>query len=251
MKNMKKLISILSASLLGTAAFAQSGTPITRFQPLLSGFNVNVTTNTTVGYGVTNTVYSTYGGQIVHSLTNDVFNGTLNTNLVVADAFKIATLASDVNGDINANAYVTILVGNTNYIPIAVTNSFGQYYVTNWALSTSQYPNWMYPATTNVYPAYAASATNALTVTLYRAGTLKLVGNLGADLNPTTPMWETSSAFSFTVTPNGVTPVCVITNLPIAWLQGARHVYATISASTTGTGTAILVNQLGIVQPTP
>jgi hypothetical protein len=251
MKNMKKLISILSASLLGTAAFAQSGTPIYRFQPLLSGFNVNVTTNTAAGLGVTNTVYSTYGGQIVHSLTNDVFNGTLNTNLVVADAFKIATLGSDVNGDINANAYVTILVGNTNYIPLAVTNSFGQYYVTNWALGTSQYPNWMYPATTNLYPAFTANSTNTLTVTLYRAGTLKLAGGISADLNPATPMWETTSAFSFTVAPNGLTPVCVITNLPIAWLQGARHVYATITAATgAGTG-SILVNQLGIVQPTP
>jgi hypothetical protein len=251
MKNIYKKIAAVGAGLtLCTAAMAQStATPILRFLPLLSGYNVLCNTGVVASLNVTNLLNTTYNGQALYTLTNNVVNGVLQSNTVAPDAFKMVTLAPDINGDIVANASVCILVGNTNLIPISVTNAYGQYFVTNWPLAVSQTPNWMYPATTNAYPAFTGSATNALTVTLYRTTTMNPQGGNGPTLGPTFPLTETTASFSFTVTPNGTTPVCVITNLPVSWLQGAKQVYASIVSSTTGAGTAILVNQLGILQP--
>ncbi len=266
MKNIYKKIAVLGLTLLVTSSVMAGA--LTRFLPLLSGYNVLVTTNAAVGFGVTNTLNTSYNGQIIHSITNDVFNGTLNTNVLTPDAFRVISLEPDANGDINANAYVTVMIGNTNYIPIAITNSVGQWFVptqpyttnyatagyaTVWPLGINTGPSWMSPATTNLYPGIPAASTNAWTITLYRAGTTKLQGGLGADQAPYTPMWETTGAFSFSVAATGVTPVCVITNLPVGWLQGARFVYATVSgaANLGSNGGTNIVNQLGIVQPQP
>jgi hypothetical protein len=250
MKNtIQKIAAILSGLLLTGAVHAQSSaTPVMRFVPLLTGYNVLVTTNATVGLGVTNVGFSSYAGQILYSLTNNVINGTANTNLVAPDAFRAVSLVPDINGDLVANASVFISIGNTNLIPIAVTNSFGQYFVTNWPLALQQYPNWMYPGTTNVYPTFNAQSTNALTVTLY-AGIGDIRGGVGPNQGNTFPLWESTGTFSFTVIPNGTTNVAVFTNLPIGFLQHAHKVYATISANPGGTGLGVLVNQLGILQP--
>ena len=240
--------------------FAQSTTPIMRFLPLLSGYNVFVPTNATViGYGGTNVLYTSTAGQVLFSLTNNYIaasSGTavLNTNGVAPDAFKVISLASDVNGDINANASLWISYDNTNAIPIVATNSAGQWFVTNWLYAVSIVPNWMYPATTNYYQQFIAGAmTNTITVTLYRAATLNPMGNLGASLGPNVPLWETTNAWNFTFQPSGgVTGGTLATNLPTTWLQGAKYVYMTISAAAGGgVGGGELLNQAGIMQPQP
>jgi len=248
--NMKKLL----ISLLATVSVAAVASPVPKFLPLLSGYNVAVPTNTAAGLGVTNTLYTTYNGQVLHSLTNDVINGTLQTNLQNADAFKYVELMPDANGDVNANTALFIYVGNTNWIPVVVTNSVGQYMVTNtWLLAPAgPFPNWMYPATTNYYGVYTNAATNLVTVTLYRAPALNPQGMYPASLKPFVPLWETTNTFSFSFSPQGIQPVGMYTNLPTTWLQGARYVYASITAgvNTGNSGSAgILVNQLGILQP--
>ena len=106
---LNKLISIGAGLVLGISAYAQTGaTASFRFLPLLTGYNVLVPTNATVGLGSTNVLNTTYAGQILYSLTNNTVNGTVNTNMVAPDAFKSVALASDINGDINANASVFI-----------------------------------------------------------------------------------------------------------------------------------------------
>ena len=251
MKNIIKNIAVVATGLLlGMSAMAQtSGMSAARYIPLLTGFDVLVTTNTTPGFGVTNTLYTSANGQIVYSLTNNTFNGTLNTNLTVPDAFKVVTLLPDVNADINGNASVFISIGNTNLIPIAVTNNYGQYFVTNWPLALSQVPNWMYPATTNLYPTFTAQSTNAITVTLY-AGIPEIRGGIGPNQGTGYPLFETTGSFSFTVIPTGTTPFSIFTNLPTSFLQHAHKVYAAITVGA-GVTTNLLINTLGIVQPQP
>jgi hypothetical protein len=246
----KLLISFFTLSCF--VAVGQTTTPTMRFMPLLSGYNVLVSTNSTaIGLGSTNVLYTSYNGQVLFSLTNNNVNGTLNTNGVAPDAFKVISLASDANGDINANASVYIYVGNTNWIPNVVTNSFGQEIVTNWLLAVSQYPNWQNPASTNAYPIGGFTGTNNFVVTLYRGPTANPQGNIGATLGPNLNLWENTSQFSFIVTPTtATTPYGFITNLPASWLQGAKFVYATISCGATN-NTGGIVNQLGILQPQP
>jgi hypothetical protein len=252
---MKKLLLIAALTALCSVSYAQStGIRIMKFMPLLSGYNVAVPTNATPGLGIVNTLFTMYNGQIVYSLTNNVVNGTLNTNTTAPDAFKIVDLVADANGDVNANAALVVYIGNTNWIPVVVTNSFGQYFVTNWTLATSKTPNWMYPGTTNVYPVYDQASTNPITISLYRALAINPQGGLGADLSPTlsvtNTMWETTPSFTCVVTGLGINPVCLITNLPTVFLQGARHVKATVNtpANSSQNGT-LLLNQLGIMQP--
>ena len=257
MKNtLKKIAAIGTGLLLGASAMAQSGAaPIPRFLPLLSGYNVLVTTNGAVTLGTTNTLFTAYNGQVLYSLTNNMINGTVNTNASAADAFQTVALLPDANGDINANAAIWVAVGYTNWIPVVVTNSVGQYFVTNnWILGESSTPNWMYPATTNYYPSFGASATNVVTVTLYRAGTKNPKGGISGSINNGSfPMLaETTSAFNIVLTANGTTGVCVTSNLPAAWLQGAKHVYASVNIATNNAGAnnlGIIVNQIGILQP--
>ena len=248
-KTLLKLMAVASVLCITATAFAQVGVaPQLRFNPLLSGFNVQVPIGATVGLGTSNVLNTTYAGQILFSLTNNTVNGVLQSNIFTGDAFKTATLVCAADGSLPANAAVQILIGNTNLIPVAVTNSVGQYFVTNWVLANNSYPNWMYPGTTNGYNGVTATSTNVLTVSLYRSTTMKLAGGVGASNTPDVPMWETTAGFSFTVAPNGVTPVSIITNLPAGFLQGAKVVKCTIASTGTG-GTPILVNQVGIMQP--
>jgi hypothetical protein len=248
----KLLISLLTLASL--AAVGQPATPIMRFIPLLSGYNVLISTNSTaIGLGSSNVLYTTYNGQVLFSLTNNNVNGTLNTNGVAPDAFKIISLASDANGDVNANAAVYAYACQTNWIPTVVTNSQGQEIVTNWVLAPSTYPNWQNPASTNAYPLGTLTGTNNIVVTLYRGVSLNPQGSIGPTIgnNTNVVLWETTSSFSFIITPtSATTPIGVITNLPISWLQGAKFVYATVSSSATN-NTGAFLNQLGILQPQP
>lgn len=269
MKNTKQLIAVLVGLLLCDSVFAQNAARTMRFLPFLSGYNVLVPTNSTVTLGQTNVLYTMYNGQIVYSLTNTVVNGTLNTNSTSGDAFKFITLMADVNGDINANAALVITIGQTNLIPIAITNSVGQWFVpggglitnystgawaVNWPLTPSGVPNWMSPATTNIYPGFAAGATtNVVNVTLYRGPTMKMGGGggLGPDLAAGVPIWETAAEWSTNVTQIGVTATTKIYNLPTVFLQGAHNVYVSLTQSNTASqnATGALVNQIGILQP--
>src|SRR5271157_118969 len=273
---MKKLLfSLIMAASVATAFSQTTASPIMRFMPLLSGYNVLAPTNgATIGYGTTNVLFTTYNGQVLYSLTNNLIpnaTGTQTSTNIAPDAFKIVTLMSDVNGDINANASLWVYYGNTNLYPVVTTNSMGLYFIppagyTNaqlttayggWPLANSAYQPWMYPATTNYYPlAVPAAQTNVVTVTLYRSPTMIPMGPSGPSLATSFPLWETTNAWSFSFAPlGGVTGGCYETNLPTTWLQGAKHVYATVSCSISTVGangaTGIPINQLGILQPQP
>lgn len=270
MKNIKKIIAFLAIGLLACATtYAQTSAQTQyRFISLLTGYNVLAPTNAAVGYGSTNVLYTTTAGQIVYSLTNNSYNASGNTNLIAPDAFKVITLQPDVNGDVNANTSVFISINNTNLIPIAVTNSVGQWFIpslpyttnyataawaTVWPLAPVAAPSWMYPATTNLYPTPLWAATNTVTVTLYK-GISDVRGGIGPNGVTPYPLWETTGTFTFVVTPSGTvnTPLTLFTNLPTSWLQGAHKVYATVQTTTGASGTfGALINTLGIIAPQP
>jgi len=255
------LISLLT--ILPIVAFAQaSASPVYRFMPLLSGYNVALTTNVTYGVGTTNAEFTTYQGVIEYSLTNNI--GGSN---VWGDAFKYGVLLPDSQGDYVANAQVCVYAGNTNWFPIATTNAFMQWYIppagfTNtgyfttayagWPLAMSGYQPWMYPATTNTYPGYSGVFTNTITVNLYRAPAATPNGTT-AEVGPAQPLWETTPGLSFTVTVIGVTPVYFQTNLPATFLQGGPRIKATVTVASYafGQGFGTMLNQLGLGQPQP
>ena len=274
-KHLLKVIALLALSAV-TATAQNNGLNVSKFLPLLSGYNVLLVTNNpvsgAVGYGTTNVLYTTYAGQVVYSLTNNNINATAQTNIVAADAFKLGSLSADANSDINANAAIAVYVNNTNWIPIAITNSIGQWFVptaanttnfvtaawaTVWPLAQSQYPSWMYPATTNLYPQINAASTNVVTVSLYR----ELFQNpMGANYGPTVggnalpSTFESSAGFSFSFTPTGATAYGIITNLPTGFMQGCRRFYAAVSINTNSAANLnayVLLNQIGIIQAQP
>lgn len=259
---MKKLILVLGL-ILGfiSLGVAQSSSPIWKAIPLLSGYNVFVPTNPipvggvvlTVGLGNTNVIYTTYAGQVLLSLTNNVVNGILNTNGVAADAFKRVDLSPDVNGDINANTALAVYIGNTNWIPMVSTNSFGQLVTTNWILAPQQYPSWLNPVSTNAYPLFTSATTNVITISLYRVSSSNPQGGgTGPNIGPTFMIPETTPGFTFGLNTTGITPLSVITNLPVGFLTGARSVYMTATCTNAaGNGSGVLLNQAFILQPQP
>lgn len=221
-----------------------------QYDSLLGGYNVDIASNTVataIGQTSTNVLYTSLQGQVLYSLTNNYVNGVLNTNSIAGDAFSLAFLKSDANGDVVANAALVISIGNTNLIPPVVTNSVGQWFVTNWVINPQVYPGYMYPATTNYYPQYVAADTNVITISLYRA-----VNSYGPPSNPTY-VWDTTSGFTTTFMATGLTPLTLNTNLPIAWTQGASAVKAVISMppNVNNNGGHVLLNFLGISQPIP
>lgn len=245
-QNMKTLISILTLSVAMVASAATY-----RVQPLLNGYNLYVTNGAPAAVGGTNLVYTTIQGTIVYSLTNNMGN----TNVISGDAFDGATaIAADLNGNINTNAAFIVALGFTNLIPIAVTNSQGQYFTSNsWPLISSQYPTYMYPATTNLYPFLPSSlSTNVVTFNLQRG--ITAVFN-GAGGNPYV-IWEVASnSFSFTATGNGVNGTNVVFNPPANWLQGFdkfRLNSVTLTPTTGGTvGGPVIVNGVWFGQFVP
>jgi hypothetical protein len=268
----KKIAAVGVGVTLTVSAFGQvsGAAPAWQFTPLLSGYNLLVQSNllgsTGLAYsgtnagatlGTTNVQYTTYNGQVVLSynmITNNA--GSANTNLSAPDAFKTVELTPDANGDINRNASLIVMWGNTNYIPQVslVSTNPTVFASTNWALAVSQYPNWLSPATTNTYPKFDTAQTNTVFVLLFRSPSLKTQGGVGPDLQPAIPMWESTSSFmaSFT-TATGNTPGCMITNLPAEWLIGAKHVYANVwlpaNLTTNLASGGVLINQLGILAP--
>lgn len=244
---MKKLLAIGAAMGIALASHAA----VYLEQPFINGWNLYATNGSTI-LGATNNLFTTVQGQIMYSLTNNTINGVVNTNLFTADAFDTSgnILAFNFNGDFQPNAAIHYALNFTNLIPVAVTNSQGQWFITNsWPLFTSQYPTYMYPATTNVYPSLPnASATNVVTFNFQRGWGY----NLGV-----TPyvFWDSSTnVFQFSVNGNGFAPVAGITNLPIAFTQGANRVRlqsVVVAPNSSATGSGFIINQVSVGQPNP
>lgn len=246
---MKKFIAVIAASFaLVASVFAQAdATPQFKFIPLLSGYNVLVGTNDgfTAGLTVTNVEFTKYNGQILFSLTT-------TNSAIPLDAFKIGSFKPNHNGDsANANASVVVYLGNTNqWVPIATVSNLASATVavlaTNWPIAASG--NNQFFVGTNLYPQIFGK--NPILITLYRVPLRSANGGAAGGSNPAFNVPETTAAFSFTVTANDATPVCLITNLPSTWMQGANDVYCTVTNQAVSTGGHYqLINQLGILQP--
>lgn len=254
---MKKIIlSVLMASTLST--FAASTTPLFREDPLLNGWNLAVTNATTYGPGQTNNLFTTINGQVVYSLTNQTVNGASNTNIIAGDAFDTmgSALPTDANGQKVANCVVHVIMNNTNFIPIVASNSIGQWFTTNWLLSPSQTPNWMYPATTNYYYALGAHATNTVQVFMQGGWTYSI--GLGKSL----VVWDVNTnLFQFTVNPAAIFPTpgtntvgTLATNLPTAFTQQYNRIRVAgivVGANVSGLGDNEIINQISIGAPQP
>lgn len=246
-KTMKKLLSIALVVVSGFVVNAATYS----VQPLLTGYNLYVTNSSVPAQGGTNLIYTTLQGAIVYSLTNNMGN----TNVIAADAFDSRTdVSANLNGDINTNAAIFVMIGYTNLIPIAVTNSQGQYFPSNsWPLISSQYPTYMYPATTNLYPFLPTSlSTNVLTFNFQRGVTI--IPNTAGSQQYIS--WEVqTNSFSFTATGNGVSGTNVTFNPPANWLQGFnkfRLNSVTLTATTGGTvGAPVIVNGVWFGQWVP
>lgn len=268
---MNKILLIGVACLFSLSASAQASWRWS-MKPLLSGYNILVTSNGFVTLGNTNVLYTAYNGQILYAYSNNV-NGGLSTNQISADAFQSTELSADVNADIVANAALVISFGNTNLTPIITTNLSGQIIVPNfntngligavpWPLNSSgSGPNWSF-GSTNYYPQFggngALSVTNQLFVSLYRMYDNPKGGIGPSPAGPSYRFTETTPGFTVALTVNnsGTIPTTVYTNLPLNFLQGARKVYCSLSLTnstyTVGTNqTPLLVNQVSIQQPQP
>lgn len=248
---MKKLLSIVGLmALVCVPAWAQTDTtPKFKFQPFLSGYNLNLTTNgTPYTIGTTNAEYTTYLGRVVYALTNTGFvpNGQSPSN--GPDAMQVVRLQGNNNGDIVANVQLMLYMNQTNWIPL--TNTSG--YITNWVLSSLLNNPGTQPGTANVYPAITAADTNTVTVNLLRSAWDWPGQQVEGDASgyPSLYTWDTSSALTLVFTNTGTSPQLISTNLPATWLAGARFVSMSISTTNIGNnGHMTLLNQAGLMQP--
>ena len=283
---MKKLIlSGLASLMLTFGAFAEGPFAVYHETSLLNGWNIWVTNGATLWVGETNVVYTTLAGQVVYSLDN-ITNWTgVNTNVLAPDPFNHpAQLLSDANGNFGAypvvgstatNYYISgynsglavhVYMNNTNWIPLVTTNSQGQWYIptagtyiTNWLwnvglyngwpLQSSQWPQYLYPATTNTYPCYTtANVTNTFN---FQRG-----WNVGTAASPIY-VWDTNTnLFSFTATTAiGAVPTTVITNLPTTFVTGAQYIRLNSVSNNGGGGSggqgATFINAVTIGQYAP
>lgn len=244
-KLLLSLLMVSAATSLMAATFS--------LQPLLSGYNLYVTNGAPAAVGGTNLIFTELQGPIVYSLTNNMGN----TNVIAPDAFDPVTfIAANANGDINSNAAVTIVMGYTNLIPIAITNSQGQSFTSNsWPLISSTFPVYMYPATTNTYPFLPnGSATNTITFNFQRGITLLPVGAGGQPY----VFWEVATnSWSVTATGAGVSGTNVVFNPPANWLQGFNkfRLNSITEAANSATGGAVggpvIINGVWFGQWTP
>jgi hypothetical protein len=247
---MKKLIVI------GLTALALSASAVVYTeQEFLNGWNLFVTNGATSTVGTSNYFYTDIHGAIWQSLESTGMASSLATNGAIApDVFgPIVKISPDANGDFVANAAIHYLINYTNWIPIAITNSAGQYFVTNtWPLiPAGLYPQYMYPVTTNVYPALPVTQTLITTTISIQHGWD--VGIPGFPIN----VWDTSAAdmFTFSVNANPSLNITGVTNLPTSWLQSGMiaRLYS-VGNSAVGTNalaTGVLINQLSLGQPRP
>jgi hypothetical protein len=271
---MKKFLTIVLAAGFALSAFSAN----ILLSPLLSGYNVLTTTNTTATgqfgagtyaeLGQSNVLFTLPNGQAVYSLvTNLYFSSTgssTTTNALsanpVGDAFRVIKLYPDANGDYNGTTTLILYTGNTNWEPnfywatnanglvYLLTNTVGNY----WPLATSLAPNWNYPATPTAYPTWPTSTTNAVTVNLYAGGGKP---NSSGDVPASFPaLFTTAPTWSVTFNVPAGIPTLWMTNIPAANLQQFREVYCSITVAPVAgqtTTTNELINFLGIMQPVP
>jgi hypothetical protein len=253
--------------------------------PLLNGWNVWLTNATTVYVGESNVLYTTPQGQVVYSLDNITNWTGVNTNSIAPDPFNRAVqMLSDASGNIGSypivgqggsvtNEYnstylsglaIHVLMDNTNFIPIVTTNAQGQWYipptgtyVTNylWSLGglayggwpplQTQWPQYLYPATTNTYPSFVTSTHSA--VFCFQRG-----WNFGTVTTPNYVWDSTTNTFIFTATQAaGDVPQVVITNLPTSFVIGAQFIRLN-SVSDSGSSAGVtLVNGVWLGQYAP
>lgn len=203
-------------------------------QNLLTGWNLWVTNGLVAIPGQTNLVYTDIHGAIVYSLNSSMGQ----TNSIAADAFDVASLVSDKNGVPVANSAIHLYVNNTNWIPIAITNYAGQYYVTSsWPLLPSKWPIYMFPATSNTYPAAVPGATANTVLITFQRGFIYSLGTRSQTV------WDTSTnVFSFTASVPSGAPYALTTNLPASFIQGASKLRVAGITATTN----LLVNQISV-----
>lgn len=234
---MKKLI-LLGLML---ATFVASAANF-KVQPLFNGWNLYVTNGTVYQVGGTNYEYTTLQGTIVYSLTNNLGN----TNSVWPDVFDAATyIASDYNGNLNTNAQFTIYINNTNWIPVAITNSQGQYFVSNsWPLLTSQYPTYMYPANTNLYPSLPNASNTNMLVFNFQRGITVIPGTAGTGPSAVT-LWETSTnSLAKGYVSTGASPQSFTFSPPADWMAGwdKFRLNSVYSSNAVAVGSGFIIN---------
>lgn len=254
-KIIKSLLLAIGLTASVTALAQGDATPVMRAYPLLNGYNVMVATSGYANLNATNVEFTFKQGQIWFSyngITNGVWDGNTNQYLPNVAPVQPVELKADLNGDINANASLTIYVNNTNYIPVAVLSNFNSaaslVIATNWPLAAG---SWL--AGTNTYPLVDGANNSILQLSLYTSAEKDLgQASMGmpSAMNVMSYPWETTPSFQCSFTMSGG-PQCFTTNLPAAFLQHARWVYLAITNQAVATPKSVntLVNQVLLLQP--
>lgn len=260
--NMKNKILIGCAALmLAVTAFGQaSPQAVYKETPLLNGYNLWLTNSQqwTVGSAQEVTNLFTYiHGEIVYANTNLAGN----TNVTYPDPLDVkGRMFSDALGQPTAGIAIHVYMNDTNWVPIAITNSAGQYYIppagtTNaqvnnylgWPPANGLYPTYMYPATTNTYQSLTIASSVVSNAFNFQRGF-----NVGTLANPLV-IWDSSTnLFTFTVVNAGVNkPIVVMTNLPTSFTQGASYIRLNNVTSAGVVGGVTIVNGVWIGQYAP
>ena len=237
---MKRNIAILT--LLVFAGFAYGATP--RTFSLINGSNVLLATNHTTYFDDTNVLYHGPNGAYWLSWTNDPGN----TNAFHAAWSKDMTVAADANGNVNSNIGLMVQFGNTNLLSILMTNTAGQYYVSNANDTLANVPS-----ATTWYPIFVAGTiTNTYTFTFLRSidGTTFPNPHLSGANAP-----GGQDTFVFTIPFAGLcTNMVFSTNFPSAFVTGARAIrLGSVGSAATATtvNQGALLNNVKITQWVP
>lgn len=222
---MKKLILI--CALVASAITSQAATHFTT--RMLTGAFTCISNGTTLSYNTSNVWYYSY------SAGTNVYGGSTNAGgFTIPGPLTQAPLVPNLNGDINNNLALQVIVGSTNNLfrPSGMSPVVGNLTWTN--------PTPFLPFFTN-----ALAQTNTLVITLSKVGSRQF----GVpDAN------STNSTLSCTIlVTNGI--VGAIT-MPIntGFLQGAGAISASISATAAGSGNlgvGPIVNAINLVGWTP
>ena len=213
----KKLISIgLGLAMAGSAR----ATTVTHFTSrMINGALLCVSNSVTITTASTNYNYYQYSAG-----TNVLAGGTNAAGNLIPYALTDAQLVPDINADVNPNLAIQVVIGYTNNLFLSGVTS-PVMYNTVWTNPTSFFGN-------------SVTQTNTATITLspISSGDFTLPDTTGV------------KTFSFTVNQTNQTPVVLTTNLPVAFLQGAWGLRASVAVGAgTGNGTGMILNGLSLV----
>lgn len=230
------------------ALAASAINPVSHFtyRMIQNGTSVCISNSTALSMSSSNFVYYNYelgtnvcGGAIPFTIyTNFPTVGVNQTNFLapIPSPITIGPLWSDLNGDVNPNIALQVIIGYTNIvIPSVGGRQTPTLLNTVWTNPTSFFTN----------PIAALAATNTITI--------QLVGIASMDMGPgfydqgsTIPL---THVFQFTCIQSNATTIVVTTNLPTAFLQGMAAVYATVATTNSagGGGQGIILNALNLV----